>query len=361
MLIRRAYKYRLYLTKAQRSTLNRTLEFCRGLYNAALQERRDAYSKQKISLNYSSQCAQLPDIKAICPELLEVHSQVLQNVLRRLDKAYENFFRRVEQGEVPGFPRFKKYNRYNSFTYPQGGSRAGFKLNSNLLHLSKIGDVYVQLHRPPQGTIKTCSIKRDGNQWFVVFSCIVEKPDIIHPNQDVVGIDLGIEHFATLSTGEHIANPRYYRKAERHLARTQRRWSKQKTASRKLALQAAHRKVRNQRLDFHHQVSRQLTQRYSTIVVEDLNVKKLSQTKLAKSVSDVGWARFLEMLVYKAEEAGGQVLKINPAFTSQTCPACGLVKPKKLAQRQHKCECGFEAHRDVAAAQVILARSVAKS
>src|SRR5712691_7317463 len=166
---KKAFKYRLYPNKAQEQALQETLQRCRELYNAALQERKDAYRLQKQSITYNQQANQLPDIKELRPEYKDIHSQVLQDTLRRVDKAMQAFFRRVKQGEKPGYPRFKSYNRFDSFTYPQ----VGFALNADGKHisLSKIGHIKIKLHRPIEATIKTCTIKREIDQWYAVFSC----------------------------------------------------------------------------------------------------------------------------------------------------------------------------------------------
>src|SRR5215813_4561060 len=164
---RKALKYRLYPTRQQEQSLFWTLTRCRELYNAALQERRDAYRMAGISIRCYDQINQLPAIKQERPEYAGIHSQVLQDVLRRVDKAFQGFFRRVKLGQKPGYPRFQGRNRYDSFTYPQ----TGFALAGKRLTLSKLGDITVRLHRPMVGQVKTCTIKRDADQWFVCFSC----------------------------------------------------------------------------------------------------------------------------------------------------------------------------------------------
>jgi transposase len=165
---KRTYKFRLYPTRKQAQALQWTLDRCRELYNAALQERKEAYKYARVSINYEHQANQLPDIKAIREEYNGIHSQVLQDTLRRVDKAFKAFFRRAKNGEKPGYPRYQGYNRYDSFTYPQ----TGFSLtHDHRVALSKIGSVKVKLHRKIEGTIKTCSIKREGEQWYVCFSC----------------------------------------------------------------------------------------------------------------------------------------------------------------------------------------------
>jgi putative transposase len=373
---KQAYKFRLYPTRKQAQTLQWTLDHARELYNAALQERRDAYRMAGKSITYYDQANQLPEIKNIREEYQAIHSQVLQDVLRRVEKAFDNFFCRVKRGEEPGYPRFQGKNRYDSFTYPQ----TGFSLtHDNRVSLSKIGSLKVKLHREIKGTIKTCTIKREGDAWYVIFACEVEQEKLL-VSPDAVGIDLGLLHFATLSDGSTIENPRHYRKAEKHLERLQQALSRKKRGShrRQKAVKQvakAHRKVANQRRDFLHKASRQLVNRYGLIVFEELqpaNMSKRPKPKQAedgtylpngaaaksglnKSLHDAGWGQFQRFCVYKAERAGRTVLFVNPKYTSQICSGCGAIRKKTLAERWHSCQCGTELDRDHNSAITILA------
>jgi IS605 OrfB family transposase len=387
------YKFRLYPTRKQRDRLQQTLDACRILYNAALTERRDAYNfhvrqhpnyydeatrkalSRELEMNYYSQANQLPEIKDLREDYREIHSQVLQDVLRRVQKAFDAFFRRCKHGEEPGYPRFQGKSRYDSFTYPQ----AGFSLtHDNRVCLSKIGSIKVKLHREIKGTIKTCTIKREGDAWYVVFACEVESVPL-EGNNEVVGIDLGLLHFATLSTGETIENPRHYRKAEKKLERLQQALARKKRGShrRKKAgklVGKAHRKVANQRRDFLHKASRKLVNAYGMIVFEDLQAANMSKrprpkqdengnylpngaaakSGLNKSIADAGWSMFQQFCLYKAEEAGRAVLFVNPKYTSQVCSGCGTVVKKDLSERWHECSCGCSLDRDHNAAINIL-------
>ncbi len=372
----KSFKFRIYPTRKQTETLQWTLDRTRELYNAALQERRDAYKMEGLSINYYDQANQLPEIKEIREEYKNIHSQVLQETLRRVDKAMQAFFRRVKSGETPGYPRFQGRDRYDSFTYPQ----SGYSLtHDNRVCLSKIGSIKVTLHRELQGTMKTCTIKREGNQWYVVFACEVEA-EVLPENGEAVGIDLGLLHFATLSTGETIENPRYFRKAEKKLEKLQQSLARKKRGShrRKKAVQQvakAHRKVRNQRADFLHKESRELVNKYGLIVFEDLqpvNMSRRAKPKqdaetgaylpngasaksgLNKSINDAGWGQFVQYCSYKAEDAGRSVIQVNPRYTSQVCSGCGTVRKKTLDERWHSCECGTELDRDHNAALNIL-------
>lgn len=359
MEVRRTYKFRLYPTKRQRTLLRHTLQVCRELYNAALQERRDAYRKARRSVGYVEQANQLPAIKQDRPDVAAVHSQVLQDVLRRVDKAFQAFFRRVKAGENPGYARFQGAGRYHSFTYPQGG----WSLSETHLTLSKLGPVRLVRHRAITGEVKTVTISQDGEYWYACLSVVEEITPPLHTGP-AVGLDLGLTAFASLSNGDTIDNPRYFRRGERHLAKVQRRLAKiplRNPQRRKARVRVAnaHRRVRQQRSDFLQQRSHQLVTLYSLIAVEDLTVKGLARGMLAKSVADAGWSAFLMMLAYKAAWAGARVVEVDPRYTSQTCPACGAVRPKALSERWHSCPCGCELPRDVASAQVILARGLA--
>ncbi len=372
---KQAYKFRLYPTWKQAQTLTWTVERCRELYNAALQERRDAYLMVGKHISYYDQANQLPDIKEIREEYKDIHSQVLQDVLRKADKTFQAFFARCKRGDTPGFPRYKGKGHFDSFTYPQ----AGFSVtHDNRVCLSKVGSMKVKLHREIKGTIKTATIKREGDCWYVVFVCEVEH-EPLEVSDEAVGIDLGLLHFATLSDGSTIENPRYYRKAKKQLERLQQALSRKKRGStrRKQAVKQvakAHRKVANQRRDFLHKASHKLLNSYGLIVFEELqssNLRKRPKPKqdesgmylpngaaakggLNKSISDAGWKMFQQFCVYKAANAGRTVLFVNPKYTSQICSGCGAVAKKELGERWHSCSCGCELDRDMNAAINIL-------
>jgi putative transposase len=271
--------------------------------------------------------------------------------LKRVDRAFDNFFSRVKKGEKPGYPRYRPRPKYRSFTFPQVGK--SFRLIGNKLHLSKIGKVKVHLSRPIEGRIKTCTIIREADGWYATFA--VEEPavDPLSAPGESVGIDLGIENFATLSTGEVIGNPEYLRAAEARLKTAQRKVSRRKRGSRRREkavrlLTRQHLKVKRQRADFHHKTARRLVNEFGVIVVEDLNIKGMVKNHhLAKSISDAGWNQFIVILESKAQRAGQELIKVNPSFTSQDCSRCGERVRKTLAIREHRCiACGLVMHRD---------------
>ena len=352
-MLRRTLKYRLCPNRRQREELQATLDVCRELYNAALQERREAWSSYRTSIHYVEQANQLPDIKAVREDVRAVHSQVLQDVLRRIDKAFQAFFLRYKRGRVTGFPRFRSESRYDSFTYPQAGFQLGGRLS-----LSKIGDIKIKFHRPIKGEIRTLTVKREHGMWYACFSCIVE-PEPLPPNNKAVGLDVGLLSFLTRNDGTDIGNPRLLRKAQKRLRRAQRRVARREKFSKrwKKAVRLVakiHRKVFNQRSDFHHKLSREIVNNYGVIFVEDLNVKGLSRGMLAKSVHDAGWAAFFQKLSYKAASAGRRFVPVDPRGTSQRCP-CGAPNIKRLSDREHVClNCGLKTTRDHASAMEIL-------
>ncbi|MEW6207171.1 MAG: transposase [Acidobacteriota bacterium] len=353
----KTFKYRIYPSRAQRTRLESTLGLCCELYNAALQERRDAYRISGKSITCYDQITQLPDIKEIRPELNTVHSQVLQEVLRRLDKAFDAFFRRVRDGEKPGFPRFRSRSRYDSFTY----SQSGFAIESGKLRLSKIGRVKIKLHRPIEGKIKTLTITRMATgKWYACFSaeCDIEPLPF---TLETAGVDCGLKEFAVLSNGEAIANPKFFRSEEKRLAKAQRKLSAAKKGSpeRKKARKAVahiHERIANKRRNFAHKESRKLANRFGIIVFENLNISgMLKNSRLAKSIADAAWNGLVQFTTYKAESAGRCVVQVNPQGTSQMCSGCGEIVSKSLSVRLHSCsECGLTIDRDRNAAINIL-------
>ena len=357
--MRKTYKFRLNPTRHQRTLLGNTLELCRWVYNETLATRKGAYEQEKKSITHYDTIKMLPIWKEHKPELTQVYSQCLQEVCTRVDLAFQAFFRRVKAGgEKPGYPRFKGYGRYSSFTYPQ----TGFELLDHGLRLSKVGVIRITQHRPVEGKIKTLNIQRDGvGNWYACFSCEVE-PRPLPESERAVGIDVGLESFATFSSGEKIANPRFFRQDERELAKAQRRLSRAEKgtperARRRKVVAHIHQRIANRRKDFTHKLSRQLVNEYGIIAFEKLNNQGMLQNHyLAKSISDAAWNGLVQCTRYKAEEAGRSVVLVDPNGTSQRCSRCGRVVKKPLSVRVHACPvCGLKIDRDENAAINILA------
>lgn len=352
------YKYRIYPNKEQAGKLLSAIELIRQLYNTALEQKITAYKQGHKSVSCYEQINQLPELKESFPEYKEVHSQTQQDALRRLDESFKAFFGRIKKGQKAGFPHFKGRDFYNSICYPQ----SGFNIRNNRLNLSKTGNIKIKLHRDIKGKIKTLVISREANQWYACFSVDIDNKSVKSRQiETAIGIDLGLESFVTLSNGEKINNPRYFRKSELKLAKSQRRLSRKKRGSNNRSKQKAkvikiHQKIKNQRQDFSHKLSRNLVNQYDLIAYEDLSIKNMVKNRyLAKSISDVSWNGFCQMLRYKAAERGGYALPVSPRNTSQECSNCGEIVEKTLRVRRHKCNnCGFEIDRDENSSRNIL-------
>lgn len=354
--MRKTFKYRLYPTKEQQQTLDYWLYLCRKLYNAMLEQRIIAHQMHK-NVNYYSQKRELPNLKVEMPEYADVGSQVLQDVAARLDKSFQRFF-----NNGAGFPKFQGRHRYDSFTYTQ----AGWKIENDQLVLSKCGPIKVKWSREIEGDIKTVTIKRRAAQWYVCFSCDNVPAPAYPATTKQVGIDLGIEALATTSEGERFENAKYLKRKLKHLRRLNRKLARQKNKQsnrrRKTVrqLQRLHLKIANQRADANHKASTVLVRESAVIVHEDISPKfMLANHKLARAASDVAWSQFLTFLQSKAATAGRRVVAVNPAYTSQTCSGCGVIRKKRLSERRHDCpDCGTSLHRDHNAAINILRAAV---
>jgi putative transposase len=358
MGVRTSYKYKLKPTAEQEQLLDETLWRCRVLYNTAHEERITAYRRCGITVTRYQQEAELKEIRAEFSEYAAMHSHVLQDVLARLDKAYQAFFKRVKAGQTPGFPRFQGANRYHSFTYKEYGN--GVQLDNGFLVLSKIGRVAVRWSRPLAGKPKTVTISREADGWYVSFSCAEVSAQPLPLTGQETGIDVGLKVFLITADGLVVENPRHHRHAEKRLAKAQRVVSRRQKGSkrRKKAVNRCARQyqtVKRQRADFQHKVARQLVETYDTIYLEELQVANMVRNRhLAKSIADAGWAQFRTTLAYKAACAGKRVVAVPAQYTSQDCSGCGERVPKSLSVRTHICPtCGLVMDRDENAARNI--------
>jgi len=360
--VRTSFQFRLFPSKRQARQMQATLDECRWLYNHLLEQRKTAWDERQETLGLYEQQATFTALKAERPSLATVHSQVLQNVSVRLDLAMKAFFRRVKAGEKPGYPRFRGQGRYDSFCYPQ----SGFSLDTDQqrVTLSKIGAVRAVLHRPIAGMIKTCCVKRSSTgKWYVTFSCESVPDDVAHASTEAVGIDVGLTHFATLSTGEQIANPRFFRSDERALVKAQRRLAQEtlgtpRRAKRRKPVARIHERIAFRRHDFTHQTARRIVNRFGTIAVEDLSISRMVHSHgLSKSIYDAAWGQFSEVLSSKAASAGRSFVSVNPSYTTQECSGCGHRQAMPLSERVYRCSCcGLHLDRDLNTAQNIRAR-----
>ena len=365
--MRRAFKYRLYPTPKQAQALRTLLLAARTLYNAALEQRRYAWTAHRTSPGYLKQAAQLKEARDADPGLKLLNYSACQNILRRLEKAFQAFSRRVKEGEAPGYPRFKAAHRFGSIEFPKVGD--GVKPGKRL-YVQNVGEIKIKLHRPIGGTIKTMTLKRSRlGKWYAVFSCDDVEPRRYPEAEGAVGLDLGLQSYVALSTGERVENPRWYRRTENRLKRAQESLSRTKRGSRRRerarrSVAKLSEKAGNQRRDFQHQLAFRLVKRYATLVVEDLKplgMVKHASRGLAKSIQDASWASFVLILSSKAEEAGRKIIKVRPEGTSSRCSRCGRSKPKPLSERVHRCTCGLCLDRDVNAARNILALGLGRS
>jgi putative transposase len=364
MSIKKTFKYRIYPSALQKTLLEKTLEECRWLYNHLLDERKTAYETTKKSPSAYDQIKSIAVLKKTRPSLETVHSQVSQNIPIRIELAFQAFFRRCKAGEKPGYPRFRGQGQYHSITYPQAGS--AFKIiDDNRIKLSKIGNVKIKYHRELQGNPKTCVVsKTSTGKWFVSISCDGVPENRLPVNKLEVGIDMGLKTFATLSDNSRIANPRFFRKEEKALAKAQRkkekltRGSKERRKAGK-AIPKIHERIANKRKDFLHKEANGIVKKYGIICVEDLSVNDMMESgkkkRLSKLIADASWGLFLSLLSFKAGNAGRTFVKVNPAYTTQDCSKCGTRKPLRLDERMYECGvCGLSMDRDLNASKNIL-------
>lgn len=362
--MRRAYKYRLFTNANQDRELGIMLESHRRLYNACLEQRKTAYETDKQTVRYGEQSAWYKAQRAENPYFARLNFSSAQATMRRLDKAFAHFFRRIKQkSDQPGYPRFKGRDRFESIEFPSYGD--GIRLNGNRLRVQHVGTIRVKVHRSYEGIVKTTTLKREDDKWFVVLSCDLGDIDIPKSTNPAVGIDVGLESFLTTSDGEQVTNPRDLKQELPELRRCGRAVSRKKKGghNRRKAvkrLRRLHVRVKNLRREHHHQTALNLTRRYGLIAVERLAVDNMVKNHhLARAISDAGWSQFRSILQNKAESAGVEIVEVDPRFTSQTCSQCGQIVPKKLSERWHRCDCGCSLHRDHNAAINILHKALA--
>ncbi|HEV2459701.1 MAG TPA: transposase, partial [Ktedonobacterales bacterium] len=333
-----------------------------------------AWERCHGSIARFEQEAESKAIRAEIPEYASIHAHVLHDVLARLEKTFHAFFRRLANGQKPGFPRDQGRERWHCFTDTESGN--GARLDNGALVLSKIGRSAVRWSRPSAGTIKTVTVSRAADGWYVCCSCAGVPPQPLPLTGRATGIDVGLKVFLVTAEAEVVANPRPYRQAEQRLQKAQRRVARRKRGStrRKKAvhlLRRTQQQVRRQRRDFHHKMALALVRRYDVIYLEDLRVRNLrrspepqpdsnggyrhtgagAQAGLNKSIHDAGWSAFRIILACKAAWAGTRVEAVPPAYTSQDCSGCGERVRKSLSVRTHVCPtCGLSVDRDANAA-----------
>ncbi|GAB2831591.1 RNA-guided endonuclease InsQ/TnpB family protein [Streptomyces daliensis] len=390
----RAYKFLMRPTVRQDQALSEMLRDHCSLYNGALQERRGAYRhSSKTSITYGMQSAQLKEIRAFDPERQGRWSfSSQQATLRRLDKAFAAFFRRIKTGETPGYPRFRGVNRFDTVDFPKDGDGCRWDSTPHdpvtRVRFQGVGHVKVNQHRPVTGKVKTLSVKREGKRWYVVLTAEQAQPEPLPKTGSVIGIDVGIANFLADSNGNFVPSPRHGRKAaakleaaQQALSRFPRRKARDRGANHQCAVEKVaglHGKVRRQRLDHAHKTALTLVRAHDVIAREDLKIRNMSKAPapkpdpgkpgaflpngaaskagLNRSIADAGWGVFLTILHAKAESAGREVIAVDPRNTSRRCPACGhTTKENRPAQEKFHCQaCGHTAHADTVGAVNVL-------
>ena len=367
MLLKKGFRFRLDPTDAQRQLFIQFAGACRFIYNRGLDQRKKAYENEGRSVQYFEQNNELVVLKREeeTAWLKDVHSQVLQQALRNLDFAFQNFFQNVKTGKKPGFPRFKCKGLRDGFRYPQG-----VNIDNDRVYLPKIGWVKFRKSREIEGEIKQTTIRREADHWYVSFSTERELPDPIPApvsEERAVGIDMGLKTFATMATGPnhhptYIPNPRFLTRFLPRLQVLSRRLSKKTKLSKnwfktKKKLTKLHLRIRRCREDFAHKISTEIVKSHDIICVEGLDIANLLETgtkSLSRAIADASWRSFLRYLEYKAKELGKHFVRTGKFFPStQICSSCGARQKMKLADREYRCpNCSIVIERDLNSAIV---------
>ena len=354
----KTFKFRIYPDKDQITTFEEWLNECRFIYNDCLADRTNAYNRTGRSITRFQQAGELKNRNLSC------YHESAADIIHRLDKSFDNFFKRIKLGIKPsGYPRFKGENRFKSFNIPNNGCKI---LNDNEIKIGKsIGIIPINQHQEIKGKIKTTQIKKSGdNKWYIIFACEIFIP--VQENvviEKCVGIDLGLTTLITLSDGTEVENIRAEKKyedkkkkAHKDLSRKQKKSNNYK--KQQIKLNTVYTKIKNTRNDYLHKVGRLLVDKYDLIVFEDLNIEDMIKDNyLSKSIYDVSWNKLVNITTYKAEEAGKIVKLVNPFNTTKQCSNCGNIKQMELSERQYICpKCGLNIGRDLNAAINILMR-----
>jgi putative transposase len=363
MIIKKTFRYRLKPGRKKKHLFACSAGSCRWVYNFGLNAKKLAYEELDETLTCFDLNNFLPQLKKEeeTEWLKDVHSQILQQALHDLNQAYQHFFRRVKQGEAPGYPKFKKKGTGDSFRYPQG-----VKVENDHAYLPKIGWVRFKKSREIVGEIKQTTVIREARNWYICFSCEIEtdvKTESLRKDS-IIGIDVGLSSFATLVSGkdnqvEEIENPRFLKKGLRKLRFLNKTLSKKMFRSNnrykaRHRLQVFQAQLKNCRKDFAHKLSTRLVKNHDIVAIENLSITSLLQnscSSLARSIADASWGQFLGFLKYKLEYSGKDLVEADRWFAStKTCSQCSKKKEMALSDRVFCCSCGFEVGRDINAA-----------
>jgi len=348
----KTFKYRLFPNKTQEANLENLFEATRYLYNCALEHRILCWKQWHKYVSYYEQASSVREIRGLDEEIAKINYSCYRYTLVRLDRAFRSFFRRVKNGETPGFPRFKSRERFRSVVFPAYGK--GIKIKGKVLYVQNVGNIKIKLHRQTKGIIKTVAIKEHNGKFYACFSC-GEVPELtLAPCRKEVGIDVGIKSFAVFSDGQVIDNPKYLKQSEAKLKELQQQHSKKRSKRSKKKFSSLHQKVSNQRKDFQHKLSRKIVNEFGYIYVEKLHPREMVKDNfrsINRFINDAAWGQFFSFLRYKAEWAGRTMAEVAPKNTTQMCSKCGKIVPKDLSVRVHDCpHCGLVMDRDLNAA-----------
>ena len=364
MELTRAYKFRIYPDATRQEEIDERLILAQQFYNKILEKSIASYKNGKTKISMAQFNRFVKEIIQEDKKYLKLYSQTRCEIEYRLLKAYSNFFRRIKEGNrKAGFPRFRSGDRYKSITYPQ--DNGSFSVKKGRLRVSRIGTMPIELHRKIEGAIKTLTIKREGRNYYAVFTTIknIKVPEV--KNTNPVGIDMGLNSFIALSDGTKVGKPKFAKKAEKHIAMWQRIVARRNKGSKrrekaKMHLQKTYEYSTNQSDDYLHKLSDTLINSgYTSFAVEDLHIQNMVKNhNLAQSIQNASWNRFIQMLSYKAESAGMKIIRVDARNTSKECSNCGNIQEMPLSERTYICNfCGMTMDRDVNASINILNRA----
>ncbi len=360
----RAYKFRIYPDAARQGEIDERLTLAQQFYNKLLEKSIQSYKNGNHKVSMAQFNRFVKEVISEDKKFLKLYSQTRCEIEYRLMKAYQNFFRRIKEGnKKAGFPRFRSRDRYKSITYPQ--DNGSFSIHKGRLRVSRIGTMPIELHRPIKGKIKTLSIKRDADKYYAIFTAMTEIKIPEVENSNPVGIDLGLNSFIALSDGTKIEKPKFMQQKRKRIAIWQKRVARRDRGSKrrekaKAGLRKAYEHITNQSDDYLHKLSKTLvTSGYTSFAVEDLQIQNMVKNhRLAGAIHDASWNRFIQLLSYKAESAGLSVVKVDARNTSKECSNCGNIQDMPLSERTYNCQrCGMSKDRDINASINILHRA----
>jgi putative transposase len=350
---------RLRPNKTQIAQFEYILDYNCETYNAALQERIEAWELQRKSIGYYDQCKEISELRREDPQHRIISVVIQRDPLDRLDKSYNDYFRRCKEGKKPGHPRFRSRSRYKSFAFGYGGNPLRIKLNKILI--PNIGYIKFKTSQQLIGKYKQATVKQVGKNWIILLTCDIGEAPERQPVSNPIGIDLGVTKLITLSDGSFIENPKWESRHAQRVAKIQRKLARCKRRSKnriktKELLRRAYQKVTNTRRNFLHHTSKKLVSTYDFIAFEKLPINNMTRNRrFGKAIKDASWKQLILQITYKAEYAGKWAVPVDPRNTTKKCSQCGIEVKKEIGEHQHNCSCGLSLDRDHNAAINILA------